>query len=135
MTVMEDPAQIIVPIGTMNAPAPLPQPTGYRLLVRLPPKNEKAGEAGLLYKPQESTSLDQQFTLALQVMGMGADCYSDTTRFPSGPLCKVGDWIQTKGALEGSNTFKVAGYEDLFRYIDDDQVAAVLSGPEQVKRV
>ena len=64
------------------------------------------------------------------VLEMGADCYNDLKRFPSGPFCKKGDWILMR-SYSGTR-FRVQGKE--FRLINDDSVEAVVEDPRGVVR-
>lgn len=106
-------------------------PTGWRILVGLPEKQDKVGG---LYMPQDRRDINHRYVLAVKVLAMGDLCYKDKEKFPTGAWCKVGDWIQI-GALNG-DPFKMPGCGDReFRLINDDMVAAVVTGPDAVERI
>ena len=69
----------------------LPEPTGYRILIAIPDKEEKT-EGGIL-KAQETLHYEEVSSIVGFVMKMGPDCYKDETRFPTGPWCQVGDFV------------------------------------------
>ena len=110
----------------------LPVPRGYKILVTLPPVEETFAdsEAGLI-KSGQSVMYDQLLTNVLFVVELGEMCYSDPTRFPSGPWCKKGDFILCR-ANTGTR-FKIHGTE--FRLINDDSVEAVVQDPRGIQRV
>jgi len=67
----------------------------------------------------------------LFVVALGPDCFKDPARFPSGPSCKVGDFVMTRPG-SGSRV-KIHGRE--FRIINDDAVEAVVEDPRGIARV
>lgn len=106
-------------------------PTGWRILVGLPEKQDKVGG---LYVPEDRRDINHRYVLTVKVLAMGDLCYKDKDKFPSGPWCKVGDWIQI-GALNG-DPFKMKSHGNReFRLINDDMVQAVVTGPEAVERI
>jgi co-chaperonin GroES (HSP10) len=56
--------------------------------------------------------------------------YGDEKKFPTGPWCKVGDWVVFR-AYSGTRV-KIHGRE--FRLINDDTVEAVVEDPRGVVR-
>lgn len=107
----------------------LPEPSGYRILVAIP-EQEKAFESGIL-KADTTMHYEEVLSTVFFVVKMGQDCYKDSTRFPNGPWCKVGDFI-----LARPNTgtrLKIHGRE--FRIINDDSVEAVVEDPRGITRV
>jgi hypothetical protein len=109
------------------------KPTGYRLLVRLPEKQDKVAGTSL-YAPQERRDIDHRFVPIVQVLKLGPSAYQDIEKFPDGPWCQEGDWVQI-GSLEG-HPFKLQGFGNQeFRFINDDQVLAIADGPGSVGRV
>ena len=72
--------------------AQLPIPVGYRVLVALPQVEETYGDSGLL-KSTTTMSHDHIMSIIGLVLDMGAEAYSDESRFPSGPWCKPGDYV------------------------------------------
>ena len=73
---------------------------------------------------------EELLTTVLFVVRMGADCYKDQTRFPSGPWCKEGDFILVRP--NAGTRLKIHGRE--FRIINDDSVEGVVLDPRGIKR-
>ena len=109
--------------------AQLPTPCGYKMLVGLP-KIEDKYDSGIV-KADLTIRQDEVATVVGFVIKMGPDCYKDTTKFPTGPFCKEGDFILLR-AYSGTR-FKIHGVE--FRLISDDVVEAVVSDPRGYSRV
>ena len=107
----------------------LPKPSGYRILCAIP-DSEKTFESGIL-KADSTIHYEEVLSTVFFVVELGPDCYKDTTRFPSGPWCKEGDFI-----LARPNTgtrLKIHGRE--FRMINDDSVEGVVQDPRGITRV
>ena len=66
----------------------------------------------------------------LFVIAMGPDCYGDKERFPSGPSCKVGDFVLCRPNT--GTRVKIHGRE--FRIINDDSVQGVVEDPRGISR-
>lgn len=106
----------------------LPDPKGYRLLCAVPHVEEEY-ESGLI-KADETKRVEEQTTVVLFVVKMGPDAYKDTSRFPNGPWCKVGDFVLTR-PYSGTRVV-IHGRE--FRIINDDSVEAVVDDPRGIRR-
>jgi len=106
----------------------LPKPSGYRILCAIP-EMEKEYESGIL-KADETVRIEETLTTVLFVVDLGPDCYSDKSRFPSGPWCKKGDFILVK-PYAGSRLV-IHGRE--FRIINDDTVEGIVDDPRGIKR-
>ena len=106
----------------------LPEPKGYKLLIALPEIVETT-EGGII-KSIKSQQEESIATVVGWVISMGTDAYANFTRFPSGPYCKVGDWVVFR-AFSGTR-IKIHGKE--FRLINDDTVEAVVQDPRGVER-
>lgn len=107
----------------------LPKPSGYRILCAIP-DSEKTFESGII-KADSTIHFEEVLSTVFFVVELGPDCYKDTTRFPSGPWCKEGDFI-----LARPNTgtrLKIHGRE--FRMINDDSVEGVVQDPRGITRV
>ncbi|MEI6478524.1 MAG: hypothetical protein WCO52_06070 [bacterium] len=107
----------------------LPEPTGFRMLCMVPKIEDTFGDSKIL-KSDESMRVEEQMTVVLFVAKMGPDAYTDKTRFPNGPWCKVGDFIVVR-AYAGTR-LKIHGTE--WRIINDDTVDAVVEDPRGVGR-
>ena len=106
----------------------LPEPKGYKLLIALPEIDEVT-EGGII-KSIQSQHEESISTVVGWVMSMGSDAYVNFSRFPTGPYCKVGDWVVFR-AFSGTR-IKIHGRE--FRLINDDTVEAVVQDPRGVER-
>ena len=107
----------------------LPEPTGFRILIAIPEKEEKT-EGGIL-KAEETLRNETVSTIVGFVLKMGPDCYKDETRFPTGPWCQKGDFVVFR-AFSGTR-IKIYGKE--FRIINDDNVEAVVDDPRGIEKV
>ena len=101
----------------------LPQPKGYKLLCMVP-EIEAKYEGGIL-KAEATLDREELTTHILFVVKMGDMAYSDTTRFPTGPWCKEGDFVVTR-PYAGT---RVRIHDREFRIINDDTVEAVVEDP------
>jgi co-chaperonin GroES (HSP10) len=106
----------------------LPKPQGYRILCAIP-EAEEAYESGLV-KADETMRNEEILTTVLFVVDMGPDCFKDTTRFPTGPWCKQGDFILVRP--NAGTRLVIHGRE--FRLINDDSVEATVDDPRGIKR-
>lgn len=106
----------------------LPKPSGYRILCAIP-DIEDAYESGLL-KAESTINFEEKLATVLFVVALGPDCYKDPARFPSGPWCKVGDFIVVRP--NSGSRLNIHGRE--FRMINDDTVEAVVDDPRGIKR-
>lgn len=108
----------------------VPDPSGYHLLCMVPEAKENFDNS-MLIKAETVRAAEEQTSNTLYVLKVGPDAYKDTTKFPSGPWCKEGDFVITR-AYAGTR-IKVFGRE--FRLINDDQVDAVIVDPRGISRV
>ncbi len=108
--------------------AQLPKPVGYRLLIVLP-KVEETYDSGLV-KADQTRNAEQVLSMMGAVIDMGEQAYSDKDRFPTGPWCKVGDFVMFRP--HSGTRFKVNGHE--YRLLNDDSVEAVVPDPRGVTR-
>jgi len=111
-----------------RAATQLPTPSGYRILCSIPEVN-KTFNSGLI-KADVTLQNEELLTTVLFVIAMGPDCYGDKTRFPSGPWCKVGDFILVRP--HAGTRVKIHGIE--FRVINDDAVEATVEDPRGISR-
>lgn len=106
----------------------LPQPSTYHLLCALPDVEEEY-ESGLI-KAGQTMHFEEVLSPVLFVIAMGPDAYKDEKRFPSGPSCKVGDFVLVRPNT--GTRIKIHGRE--FRIINDDSVEAVVEDPRGISR-
>ena len=120
--------------GILNATAEekarqVPDPSTYHLLCVLPDIDEEY-ESGLA-KAGQTMHYEELLSPVLFVVKMGPDAFKDEKRFPSGPSCKVGDFVLVRPNT--GTRIKIHGKE--FRVINDDSVEAVVQDPRGVSRV
>ena len=107
----------------------LPKPQSYHILCMVPKAEEEYSESGIL-KSAQSMQYEEVLTPVLFVMALGPDAYSDKERFPSGPSCKVGDFVLIRP--NSGSRLKIHGQE--FRIINDDSVEATVEDPRGISR-
>jgi len=106
----------------------LPTPSGYRILCALP-EVDKEYESGLL-KANETLQYENLLATVLFVVSLGPDCYADKKRFPTGPWCKVGDFIVVRP--NAGTRLKIHGTE--MRLLNDDSVEGTVLDPRGISR-
>jgi co-chaperonin GroES (HSP10) len=120
--------------GLLNKPVEdkatqIPEPATYHLLCMLPEAKEEY-EGGLL-KASQTMQYEELLSPVLFVAKVGPDAFKDEKRFPSGPSCKVGDFIVVRPNT--GTRMKIHGTE--WRIINDDSVEAVVLDPRGIQRV
>jgi co-chaperonin GroES (HSP10) len=109
----------------------LPRPSGYRILCAIPEADKQFEESEIgLMKADETMRNEETLTTVLFVVELGPDCYKDTTKFPTGPWCKQGDFVLVR-PYAGSRLV-IHGRE--FRIINDDTVEGIVDDPRGIKR-
>ena len=106
----------------------LPDPVRFQILAVLPEIDEEY-ESGLI-KSGITIHYEEVLSPVLFVVKLGPDAYKDATRFPSGPSCKVGDFVIVRPNT--GTRLKIHGKE--FRIINDDSVEAVVQDPRGISR-
>ena len=120
--------------GLLNKPVEdkakqIPDPATYHLLCMLPEAKEEY-EGGLL-KASQTMQYEELLSPVLFVAKIGPDAFKDEKRFPSGPSCKVGDFVIVRPNT--GTRMKIHGTE--FRIINDDSVEATVDDPRGIQRV
>ena len=122
--------------GILNKPAEdkakqLPDPRTFHILCVVPEAMQEYAESEVgIIKSSQSMHFEEVLTPVLFVVKLGPDCYKDTTRFPSGPSCKEGDFIICRP--NSGTRLKIHGRE--FRILNDDSVEAVVEDPRGITR-
>lgn len=106
----------------------LPNPMTFHILCALPEINSSY-DSGII-KADKTIMYEELLSPVLFVIKLGPDAYKDTTRFPSGPSCKVGDFVLVRPNT--GTRIKIHGRE--FRIINDDSVEAVVEDPRGISR-
>jgi co-chaperonin GroES (HSP10) len=109
----------------------LPDPKTFHILTVVPEAMEEfsGSEIGLV-KSGQTMHYEEVLTPVLFVVKLGPDAYKDTTRFPSGPSCKEGDFVIVRP--NSGTRLKIHGRE--FRIINDDSIEAVVEDPRGITR-
>ena len=109
----------------------LPDPKTFHLLTVVPEAMEEYAESEIgLVKSSQAMHFEEVLTPILFVVKVGPDAYKDTTRFPSGPSCKEGDFVIVRP--NSGTRLKIHGRE--FRIINDDSVEGIVDDPRGIKR-
>ena len=122
--------------GILNKPAvdkakQLPDPKTFHLLCVVPEAIEEFADSEVgLIKSSQVMHFEEVLTPVLFVVKLGPDCYKDSTRFPSGPSCKEGDFVIVRP--NSGTRLKIHGRE--FRIINDDSIEAVVEDPRGIAR-
>ena len=106
----------------------MPDPSGFHILCMVP-EIEDTFNSGIA-KADVTMFAEERLTTVLFVMKLGPDCYKDSTRFPTGPWCKEGDFILVRP--NSGSRLKIHGRE--FRMINDDTVEGVVEDPRGIAR-
>jgi len=110
----------------------MPDPSGFFLLCVVPEAMEEYANSDVgLVKDAKTMYYEEVTTPVLFVVKMGPEAYQDRTRFPSGPRCKIGDFVVVRP--NSGTRIKIHGRE--FRIINDDSVEAVVEDPRGISRV
>lgn len=118
----------VLPATAEEKAKQLPDPVRFQILTVLPEINEEY-ESGLI-KSNQAMHYEEVLTPVLFVVKLGPDAYKDASRFPSGPSCKVGDFVIVRPNT--GTRLKIHGKE--FRIINDDSVEAVVQDPRGITR-
>ena len=105
-------------------PKDVPQPVGYRILVR--PRGVIEKTKGGIYLTDSNKETQSYLNSVGQVIAMGPECYSDRKT----PWCKVGDHV-VFGRYAGA---KVSVQNVKMVIINDDEILATLDNPEVVSQ-
>ena len=109
----------------------LPDPKTFHLLCVVPEAMEEFADSDIgIVKSSQSMYYEEVLTPVLFVVKLGPDAYGDEKRFPSGPSCKVGDFVLVRPNT--GTRIKIHGKE--FRMINDDSVEGVVQDPRGITR-
>jgi hypothetical protein len=106
----------------------VPDPVTYHILCMLP-KADETIEGSSFVKTATMMYHEELLSPVLFVAKIGPDAFPKD-KFPSGPSCKVGDFILTRPNT--GTRMKIHGTE--WRLINDDSVEAVVQDPRGIQR-
>lgn len=124
----EDSDPTVLPETPEEKARQVPDPATYHILCALPKADDKY-ESGIA-KAGQTMHFEEVLSPVLLVIKMGPDAYKDPLRFPSGPSCKLGDFVLVRPNT--GTRIKIHGQE--FRLINDDSVEAVVQDPRGIQR-
>lgn len=119
----------VLPTTDAEKAKQVPDPKTFHILCMVP-KAEEEYESGLI-KVDQTKQFEEVLSSVLFVAKMGPDCFKDPLKFPSGPSCKVGDFVIVRPNT--GTRMKIHGTE--WRIIWDTSVEAVVEDPRGIKRV
>ena len=97
-------------------------PCGYQVLVKM--QKPEAKTKGGIYVPDETKEMAEMKGACGEVLALGPDAYTGTSdgapRFPNGPYCKAGDWVEWNRYQE--RRVHIDG--DEYALIHDDRILA-----------
>ena len=108
--------------------AQIPRAVGYKLLIAMPDV-ERSYASGIA---KAETTVYQETVLSIVgvVVDMGEQAYKDPDRYPTGPWCKVGDYVIFRA--NSGTRIKANGKE--YRFINDDTIDGVVDDPRGLTR-
>lgn len=108
--------------------AQIPRAVGYKLLIAMPDV-ERTYASGIA---KAETTVYQETVLSIVgvVVDMGEQAYKDPDRYPTGPWCKVGDYVIFRA--NSGTRIKANGKE--YRFINDDTIDGVVDDPRGLTR-
>ena len=104
----------------------VPNPSGYRITL-FPLKLDNKTKSGI-HLTDETVQESQLTTNICKVLKVGPDAYKDKEKFPTGPWCKVDDWVLI--TRYAGSRIRIDGGE--LRIINDDEILAVIDDPRDV---
>lgn len=107
-------------------PTPLPILPGYRIIVR--PVRVQGKTKGSILLPDSFRDDVNYLTTVGRVLAVGDLAYGDKEKFPSGPWCKVGDYV-CYGKMNGTK-IRYKGVNLILLY--DDQVVMRIEDPADI---
>ena len=106
---------------SVPTPKDVPQPVGYRILIR--PKGSVEKTKGGILLPDSNKDMQSLLNSVGKVIAIGPECYQNRE-----PWCKVGDWV-VYGRYAGA---KISVQKVKMVLINDDEVIATLENPEVI---
>ena len=103
-------------------PTKVPQPVGYRILIR--PRGAIEKTKGGIILTDRNREEQAYLNSVGQVIAMGPDCYSDRKK----PWCKINDWV-VFGRYAGA---KISVQKVKMVIINDDEILATLESSDVI---
>jgi len=106
--------------NSIPTPDKVPQPVGYRILIR--PRGIIEKTKGGIILTDSSKDSQAYLNSVGQIIAMGEECYSDRKK----PWCKVGDWV-IFGRYAGA---RISVQKVKMLLLNDDEIIATLENPD-----
>ncbi len=106
--------------NSIPTPDKVPQPVGYRILIR--PRGIIEKTKGGIILTDSSKDSQAYLNSVGQIIAMGEECYSDRKK----PWCKVGDWV-IFGRYAGA---RISVQKVKMLLLNDDEIIATLESPD-----
>ena len=107
---------------SVPTPTKVPQPVGYRILIR--PRGAIEKTKGGIILTDRNREEQAYLNSVGQVIAMGPECYSDRKK----PWCKINDWV-IYGRYAGA---KISVQKVKMVIINDDEILATLESPDVI---
>jgi co-chaperonin GroES (HSP10) len=108
----------------------LPEPKGWKILIKKPKPKEKTSGGILL--PDSSRDAESLLGICAQVVTIGPMCWHDRASgepWVGGPWAKPGDWVIVPKFVQ----FRMNIDDEEYRFINDDEIIAVVDDPKAIK--
>tara|TARA_R100000742_G_C4163946_1_gene4570 strand:+ start:80 stop:448 length:369 start_codon:yes stop_codon:yes gene_type:complete len=106
--------------NSIPTPTKVPEPVGYRILIR--PRGIIEKTKGGIILTDSSKDSQAYLNSVGQIIAMGEECYSDRKK----PWCKVGDWV-IFGRYAGA---RISVQKVKMLLLNDDEIIATLESPD-----
>ena len=106
--------------NSIPTPEKVPQPAGYRILIR--PRGVIEKTKGGIILTDSSKDSQSYLNSVGQIIAMGSECYSDRKQ----PWCKVDDWV-IFGRYAGA---RISVQKVKMLLLNDDEIIATLENPD-----
>jgi|TARA_R100001143_G_C3329579_1_gene118806 co-chaperonin GroES (HSP10) len=107
---------------SVPTPTKVPQPVGYRILIR--PRGAIEKTKGGIILTDRNREEQAYLNSVGQVIAMGPECYSDRKK----PWCKINDWV-IYGRYAGA---KISVQKVKMVIINDDEILATLESSDVI---
>lgn len=114
-------------LAPTDVPVALLRAVGWRVLVRMPAAKKQTD--GGIYVPEKAAERESLAVMVGEVVGVGEGAYPPE-KFPSGPWCRVGDWVIFRSYSGTRLTWQGREY----RLISDDAIEAVTLVPDEIEK-
>ena len=108
----------------------LPEPCGWKMLIQK--KIPKKKSSGGIILPDKAVDAESFLDICAQVVKIGPLCWRDRETgqpWKCDPWAKVGDWV----IVPKFTQFKLEIDGEEYRFINDDEIIAVISDPTEIK--